>query len=246
MSKVIVITGAGTGLGRALARRLASDGDMVVLLGRTLSKLESVVSELGSEQAMALQCDIALPDSVRSAFAAISRRFPRIDVLINNAVIYQPFLISEATDQQILQSLTTNLAGPIFCARAAIAMMGRGGHILNVTSESVGMNFPYLVMYQASKAGLERFSEGLYHELDQDGIRVTTVRAGSMMDADKTWDVDPAILARFAQAAMGVGLNLMERPVSQFASVTNMFRALIDLPPDLHAAVVHLHARKPD
>jgi meso-butanediol dehydrogenase/(S,S)-butanediol dehydrogenase/diacetyl reductase len=75
---------------------------------------------------------------------------------------------------------------------------------------------------------------------------VTTVRAGSMMDADKTWDVDPAILGRLAQAAMGVGLNLAERPVSQFASVTNTFRALIDLPPDLHTAVVHLHARKAD
>jgi len=245
MSKVIVITGAGAGLGRALARRFAADGETVVLLGRTLSKVEKVASELG-DRALALECDIASPDSVRAAFSAIARRFPRIDVLINNAVIYQPFLIAEATDQQILQSVTTNLAGPIFCSRAAIALMGRGGHILNVTSESVGMNFPYLVMYQASKAGVERFSEGLHHELEQSGIRVTTVRAGSMMDADKTWDVDPAMLARFAQAAMAAGLNLMERPVSQFMSVTNVFRALIDLPPDLHAAVVKLHARKPD
>jgi meso-butanediol dehydrogenase/(S,S)-butanediol dehydrogenase/diacetyl reductase len=245
MSRIIAITGAGTGLGRALARRFASDGETVVLLGRTLSKVQKVASEFSDDRAMALECDISSPDSVRAAFSTISRRFPRIDALINNAVIYQPFLISEATDQQILQSVCTNLAGPVFCARAAIPLLGRGGHILNVTSEAVGMSFPYLVMYQASKAGLERFSEGLYHELDPSGIRVTTVRAGSMMDDDKTWDVDPAMLARFAQAAMGAGLNLMERPVSQFTSVTNLFRALIDLPPDLHAAVVHLHARKP-
>jgi meso-butanediol dehydrogenase/(S,S)-butanediol dehydrogenase/diacetyl reductase len=245
MSKIIVITGAGAGLGRALARRFAADGETVVLLGRTLSKVEKVALELG-DRAIALECDIASPDSVRAAFSVIARRFPRINVLINNAVIYQPFLIAEATDQQILQSVTTNLAGPIFCSRAAIALMGRGGHILNVTSESVGMNFPYLVMYQASKAGVERFSEGLHHELEQSGIRVTTVRAGSMMDADKTWDVEPAMLARFAQAAMAAGLNLMERPVSQFMSVTNVFRTLIDLPPDVHAAMVKLHARKQD
>jgi meso-butanediol dehydrogenase/(S,S)-butanediol dehydrogenase/diacetyl reductase len=245
MSKVIVITGAGAGLGRALARRFAADGERVVLLGRTLSKVEKVAAELG-DRAIALECDIASPDSVRAAFAATAQRYSRIDVLINNAVIYQPFLIAEATDQQILQSVTTNLAGPIFCSRAAIPLMGRGGHIINVTSESVGLHFPYLVMYQASKAGVERFSEGLYHELEQSGIRVTTVRAGSMMDADKTWDVDPAMLARFAQAAMAVGLNLMERPVSQFMSVTNVFRALIDLPADVHAAMVKLHARKPD
>jgi meso-butanediol dehydrogenase / (S,S)-butanediol dehydrogenase / diacetyl reductase len=245
MSKIIVITGAGAGLGRALARRFAADGERVVLLGRTLSKVEQVASELG-DRGMALECDVASPDSVRAAFATIARRYPRVDVLINNAAVYQPFLIAEATDRQILQALTTNLAGPIFCSRAAIPLMGRGGHILNMTSESVGMHFPHLVMYQASKAGLERFSEGLYHELDTSGIRVTAVRAGQMTDADKSWDIEPAVLARFAQAAMAAGLNLMERPVSQFTSVTNVFRALIDLPADLHAAVVSLHARKPD
>jgi meso-butanediol dehydrogenase / (S,S)-butanediol dehydrogenase / diacetyl reductase len=245
MSKTIVITGAGAGLGRALARRFAADGEKVLLLGRTLSKVAKVAAELG-DRALALECDVGSPDSVREAFATIARRYPRIDVLINNAGVYQPFVIAEATDQQILQAVTVNLAGPVFCSRAAIPLMGRGGHILNVTSESVGMHFPHLVMYQSSKAGLERFSEGLYHELDASGIRVTTVRAGQMIDADKTWDVDPAVLARFAQAAMGAGLNLMERPISQFTSVTNVFRALIDLPADLHAAVVTLHARKPD
>ena len=64
-----------------------------------------------------------------------------------------------------------------------------------------------------------------------------------MMDADKTWNVDPAAAMRFAQAAMAVGLNLRERPISQFVSVTNIFRALIDLPADMHAATVTLYAR---
>lgn len=244
MAKVIVITGAGAGLGRALARRFAADGESVVLLGRNVGKVQKAAAELG-ERALAFGCDVTSPDSVRAAFAQIAERHPRVDVLINNAAVYEPFLIAEATDDQILKSVTTNLAGPIFCARSVIPLMGKGSHIINVTSESIGMLFPHLVMYQSSKAGLERFSQGLYHELDPQGIRVTTVRAGQMMDEDKVWEVDPQAAMRFAQAAMAAGVNLRERPISHYKSVTNIFRALIDLPPDIHAQTVFVHARKP-
>ena len=244
MAKIIAITGAGAGLGRALARRFAADGETVVLLGRNAAKVQSVAKQIG-DRAWAVGCDVCSPESVRGAFAQIAERHPRIDVLVNNAAVYEPFLVAEATDDQILKSITTNLAGPILCARAAIPLLGKGGHIINVSSESVGMHFPYLVLYQSSKAGLERFSQGLHHELEPNGIRVSMVRAGQMMDADKTWDVDPAMAMRFAQACMQAGLNLRERPISQYVSVTNIFRALIDLPPDLHAASIALHARTP-
>ena len=244
MAKVIVITGAGVGLGRALARRFAADGESVVLLGRNADKVQKAAGEIG-ERALAVGCDVGSPDAVRAAFARIAERHPRIDVLINNAAVFEPFLIAEATDQQILGNVATNLAGPILCARAAIPMMGKGGHIINVSSESVGMLFPHLVMYQSSKAGLERFSQGLHHELEPKGIRVTTVRAGQMMEPGKTWDVDPQAAMRFAQAAMSAGLNLRERPISQYTSVTNVFRAVIDLPPDVHTQTVYLHARAP-
>jgi len=244
MSKTIVITGAGVGLGRALARRFVRDGDEVVLLGRTAAKVEAVAAELG-ERALAIGCDVSSPESVKAAFAAIARRHPRIDVLINNAAVYEPFLIAEATDAQILDAVATNLTGPILCARAAIPMMGRGGHILNVSSESVGMRFPYLALYQTSKAGLERFSESLHHELEPGGIRVTTVRAGQMIEEGKTWNVDPQVAMRFGQAAMAAGLNLRELPKSHVDSVTAVFRSLIDLPPDVHVASVNVHARKP-
>jgi NAD(P)-dependent dehydrogenase (short-subunit alcohol dehydrogenase family) len=239
-----VITGAGAGLGRALARRFAADGETLVLLGRNAEKLQKVVAELGAK-ALAVGCDVASPESVRTAFARIAERHPKINVLINNAAYYQPFLIAEASDEQILNTINTNLTGSILCTRAAIALLGKGGHIINVSSESVGMNFPHLVLYQASKAGLERFTDGLRLEVEPLGIRVTLVRAGQMMDADKTWDVDPKAAMRFAQAAMAAGLNLRERPISQYVSVTNIFRAVIDLPHDLHAATVMLHARAP-
>ena len=244
MSKIIVITGAGVGLGRALARRFAADGDTVVLLGRTAVKVHAAAAEIGA-RAMAVACDVSSPDSVRAAFAEVAKRHAQIDVLINNAAVYEPFLIAEASDKQIVELVSTNLIGPMLCSRAAIPLMARGAHIINVSSESVGMRYPYLVVYQSSKAGLERFSEGLHHELEPTGIRVTNVRAGAMMEEGKAWSVDPAMAARFAQAAMATGLNLRERPISHVNSVTDAFRALIDMPADVHIASLNLHARKP-
>jgi meso-butanediol dehydrogenase / (S,S)-butanediol dehydrogenase / diacetyl reductase len=244
MSKVIVITGAGVGLGRALARRFFEDGEQVVLLGRTTSKVEAVAAELG-ERAMAVGCDVASPESVKQAFAAIQARHPRIDVLINNAAVFEPFLVADASDGQIVNTIMTNLAGAMLCARAVIPLMSRGSHIFNISSESVGMRFPHLVVYQSSKAGLERFSEGLHHELEPAGIRVTSVRAGQMYEEGKTWDVPPEARMAFGKAAMEAGINLRERPLSQFTSVTDAFRALVDLPPDLHAIHVALGARRP-
>ena len=244
MPKIIVISGAGVGLGRALARRFVSDGEQVVLLGRTASKVEMVAAELG-EQAMAIGCDVASADSVKRAFSAIQARHTHIDVLINNAAAFEPFLVADASDAQIINTVMTNLAGAMLCARAAIPLMPRGSHIFNISSESVGMRFPHLVVYQSSKAGLERFSEGLHHELEPSGIRVTSVRAGQMYEEGKTWDVPPEARMAFGKAAMEAGINLRERPLSQFVSVTDAFRSLIDLPPDLHAIHVSLAARRP-
>jgi len=242
MSKTIVITGAGVGLGRALARQFAADGDNVVLLGRTASKVEAVAADIG-ERAMAVQCDIASPDSVRTAFAAIAGRHPGIDVLINNAAIFEPFMVANASDEQILNTVTANLAGPMLCSRAAIPMLGKGGHIINVSSESVDIYMPHLSVYQSSKAGLERFSASLYRELEPQGIRVSTVRAGAMYEEGKTWDVDMQAKVDFHQAATAIGIDLTKRPISQFTSVTGIFRTLIDLPPDLQIEHVSLHAR---
>jgi NAD(P)-dependent dehydrogenase (short-subunit alcohol dehydrogenase family) len=244
LSKVIVITGAGKGLGRALARRFAADGESVVLLGRTASSLHALAAEIG-DRALAVPCDISVPDQVKAAFAAIAERHPKIDVLINNAAVYAPFLVAEATDAQIVGTISTNLTGTILCARSAIPMMGRGSYIINVTSESVDMPFPHLVLYQTSKAGVERFSHFLQRELEPSGIRVTFVRAGVMVEPDKVWDIDPAAGMRFAHASMAAGLNLVERPMSQVVSVTQVFRNLIDLPPDLQAVSMCLHARAP-
>lgn len=244
MSKTIVITGAGDGLGRALARRFAADGETVILLGRTLAKVQAVADELGAPH-FALECDVGKPDSVRAAFAAIAGRHPKIDVLINNAAIFEPFTLAEARDDQIGAQLMTNLAGPIFCSREALPLLRGGGHIINVSSESVPVKMPMLWMYAGSKAGLEYVSDMWSRELEGEGVRVTVVQAGQMMDETKTgsnWPMDVAM--RFAQENAKVGLNLRERPISHYHSVTDIFRAVLDTPADLHIGTVALSARR--
>lgn len=244
VARKVVITGAGEGLGRALARRFSQGGDVVILIGRTLAKVEAVAAELGGE-AMAVQCDVGDPASVRAAFATIAQTHPAIDMLINNAAIYQPFLVRDATDAQVMEPLLTNFAGPIFCCRSAIPMMARGGHIINISSESVRMPFPMFAMYQSSKAGMERFTEALHAELEPDGIRVTLVRAGQMFEEGKTWDVDPQVGMRFSQACAKAGIDLRARPISHFKSVAEMFHMLAGLPADLQTPQVVLEARHP-
>ncbi len=244
MSKTIVITGAGDGLGRALARRFAADGDRVVLLGRTLAKVEAVAQELG-EPHFAVHCDVADPASVRAAFATVAARYPKIDVLINNAAVYEPFTLAEVRDDQITALMGANFAGPIYCSREALPLLNAGGHIINVSSESVPLKMPMLWLYAGTKAGLELMSEMWSSELAAEGIRVTTVRAGPMMDETKTastWPKDVSM--RFAQENAKIGLNMRERPISHYNSATDAFRAVLDMPADLHIGLVTLSARK--
>lgn len=240
--KVIVITGANGGLGRAIAQRFANDGDKVVLLGRTLSKVQAVAEEIG-EHAVAFACDVTSPDSVRAAFAQIAEIHPKIDALINNAAIFQMLVLEEASDAQIINAVMSNLAGPMLCARSAIPMLESGGHIINISSESVDVTLPHLIPYQATKAGLEQFSKDLNLELFDKGIRVTTVRAGQMVGPGAAAEHDPEAMGRFFQEAMKRGHNLMARGVSQYASTVHIFRTIIDAPADVHIGTVSFQAR---
>jgi 3-oxoacyl-[acyl-carrier protein] reductase len=244
VGKAIVITGAGIGLGRALARRFAGEGETVILLGRTAAKVQAAADEIGGS-ALAVECDVSSPDSVRAAFAVIAERHPKIDVLINNAAIYEPFNVADARDDQILGIVGTNLSGPIFCSRAAIPMMEKGGYIINVSSESVALDFPMLSLYQCTKAGLERFTESLSKELEPSGIRVTTVRAGPMFEEGKGSTWDPEVGMQFYQKCTAVGIDLTTRPISHVNSVTDVFRALLDLPPDVRVTHASIEARHP-
>lgn len=244
MAKTIVITGAGDGLGRALARRFAADGDTVVLLGRTLAKVQTVADELGAP-AMAVQCDIANGAPVRAAFAELAKAHPKIDVLINNAGIYWPFTLEEADDKIVEDITAININGTIFCSREALPLFQGNGHIINVTSESALLKTPMMWHYAASKHAVELISEMWARELEPQGVRVTTVRCGQMMDETKTappWPVETSI--KLATAAAAVGINLREKPISHFNSVTAAFRAVIDMPRDMHLNLVAINGAK--
>lgn len=238
MGKIIAITGAGDGLGRALARRFAKDGDTIILLGRTKSKVDAVAAELGDAH-MAVECNVRDPKSVEAAFAAIGARFPKIDVLINNAAIFEPFTLAEVRPEQIQLQIETNLSGPIYCSHAALPLLRGGGQIINVTSESAPLKMPMLWLYAGTKTALEFMSEMWMRELEEEGVRVTIVRCGQMMDETKTgssWDPDVAM--RFGMANAKVGINLRERGISHYNSVADRFRAILDTPPDLQVPMV--------
>jgi 3-oxoacyl-[acyl-carrier protein] reductase len=242
MARIIVITGAGDGLGRALAQRFAADGDQVVLLGRTQATLASVADELGG-RAAALVCDVTKPDDVRAAFAEIASRFGHIDVLINNAALYDIFPIDEASDEQIVSLVNTNLVGTMFCTRAAVPLLRSGSHIINVSSDGVELPFPLMSVYQATKAGVERFTNAIQRELEPGGIRVSIVRAAAMSGGGKGTDLSPEMGARFHREAMAAGIDLSRRPVSDYKSATHAFRALIDMPDDIHGLSISLCPR---
>lgn len=241
MGKSIVITGAGKGLGRAIARRLAAEGHTLILLGRTLSSVEKVAEEIGNG-AYAVQCDVGSPDSVRAAFATIAERNPTLDVLINNAGVYEPFTVAEATDEQIQSAIQTNYAGPIYCSRAVIPMMAKGSHIINISSESISLPFVMFTLYQSSKAALERFTEALCQEL-KPNIAVTMFRAGQMMDEDSSSGWSPEISRRFHEGNLKAGLDLRERPISSFGSVAEFFPTLVNLPADVSLPIIQMEAR---
>jgi meso-butanediol dehydrogenase / (S,S)-butanediol dehydrogenase / diacetyl reductase len=244
MGKIIVITGAGDGLGRALARRFAGDGDTVILVGRTLTKLQAVADELGAP-AVAIQCDVANGDSVRTAFAEIAKLHPKIDVLINNAGVYWPFTLGEATDELVENLTGININGTIFCAREALPLFHGDGLIINVTSESLVLKTPMLWHYAATKHAVELFSEMWGRELEASGVRVTVARCGQMYDETKTGAPWPQeVSMRFGAAAAAVGINLREKGTSHYNSVTDAFRAILDMPADTHINLVSINGRK--
>lgn len=245
MAKTILITGGGEGLGRVLALRFAAEGDRVVVLGRTLAKVQAVADELG-EPHFAVRCDVGDAASVREAFAEIAAKCPKIDVLINNAASYDPFTLAEVNDEKIVQMVNTNLTGPVLCSRAALPLFQNSGLIINVSSESVRVKFAMQWLYTATKAGLESVSELLDRELAPDGVRVSLIRCGQMYDETKggtNWPMDLAV--RFATANAKVGVDFRNRPLSHYRSVAQVFRNVIDTPRDLHISHIDINGDRP-
>lgn len=166
--RVAVVTGASSGIGHAVARRLLADGWAVAALARRADRLAELCE--GREHALALPCDVSDPVAVERAFDLATGRFGRIDVLFNNAGVFpRPGLIDETATEDWLRAVSVNLSGMFFCARAAFSRMRRqepqGGRIINNGSVSARVPRPGAVCYTATKHGVT----GLTRQLALDG-----------------------------------------------------------------------------
>lgn len=191
--KIVAVTGATSGSGRAVARRFVAEGATVAFLARGKERLMAETAPLGN-RAVPVVADVSDPDSVRAAFGEIEERFGRLDVLVNNAAVYRPCLVADLSDHDIGRQVATNLLGPIYTCRAAVPLLraAGGGDIVNTSSESTLDPFPMLSVYVATKSGLEAFTRTLMAEVGGDGIRITLIIQGAAIDGegstDWTWD----------------------------------------------------------
>jgi NAD(P)-dependent dehydrogenase (short-subunit alcohol dehydrogenase family) len=155
MTRIALITGAGSGIGRASAIALADAGFTVVLAGRRGEPLEAAAAEAGAD-AVALTCDVREPASVAALFEEIDTRFGRLDLLFNNAGIGAPNVpLEEITFEQWTAVVETNLSGALLCTQEAFRLMKRqsprGGRIINNGSISAMAPRPRSAPYTATK-----------------------------------------------------------------------------------------------
>lgn len=204
--RVAVITGAGQGLGAAVARAFDAAGFAIAALGRTGAKLDRTCRDL-TGPSLALTVDLADAQAVRMAFERLDAQFGGVDVLVNNAATYRPFLIGEATAEQLRQTVEGTLLSALYCIREAIPRMrSRGsGDIVTVTSESVRTPAPFLTLYAAAKAALEVVHHGLRGELRGSGVRAMIFESGRISESSVAEQWDEAMLERFTRAFVEQG-----------------------------------------
>ena len=184
---VVLVTGAGSGLGEATARAFARAGSRVACLDVNAAAAEAVSRAIaqeatGNAATLAVACDVADVRAVGTAVERVVARFGRLDVAVNCAAIDHTLSVAEMSIEQWDQVLAVNLRGPFLVAKAALPEMRRqgGGHIVNVASTAATRAWANAAAYHASKWGLVGFSRGLGVEGRADGIRVTTVIPGGM------------------------------------------------------------------
>jgi NAD(P)-dependent dehydrogenase (short-subunit alcohol dehydrogenase family) len=160
-NKVALVTGAGSGIGRAVASALLQDGFRVVYTGRRREPLEQAIAESGAppERTLLVPADVTQPDSVDALFAAVATRFGRLDLLFNNAGVGAPAVpLEELSYAHFRAALDTNLTGAFLCTQHAFRLMKkqapRGGRIINNGSISAHTPRPFSVAYTASKHGI--------------------------------------------------------------------------------------------
>jgi NAD(P)-dependent dehydrogenase (short-subunit alcohol dehydrogenase family) len=180
--RVVVITGGSRGLGLVLARQLAAEGARLCLLARSEEELERARAQLAGAEVLAIRCDIRRRAEVRAALDRILDRWPAIDVLINNAGVIQVGPLEHMTIEDFENAMATHFWGPLHLMFEVVPSMRRRGfgRIVNISSIGGRIAVPHLAPYCASKFALAGLSDAVRAELDQYGIRVTTVAPGLM------------------------------------------------------------------
>lgn len=182
--QVVLVTGAGSGLGEATARAFARAGCHVACVDLRQEAAERVAGDLRSQDvdSIALSCDVSDADAVFQAVAAVEERWGRLDVVVNNAAMDHTLSVEEMTVEQWDNVIAVNLRGPFLTAKAALPMMRRqgSGHIVNIASTAAKRAWANAAAYHASKWGIIGFGRGLGVEGRPDNIRVTTIVPGGM------------------------------------------------------------------
>jgi NADP-dependent 3-hydroxy acid dehydrogenase YdfG len=178
--KVVLITGASSGIGEATARHLASMGHQPVLGARRTDRITAIAQEIrqAGGQALALELDVTDLESVRAFVGAAHRQFGRVDVLVNNAGVMPLSFLAELRIDEWNQMIDVNLRGVLHGIAAALPIMRepKSGHIINVASVSAHRVDPTAAVYCASKFAVRALSEGLRQESKD--LRVTVVSPG--------------------------------------------------------------------
>ena len=199
--KVVIVTGAGSGIGAASARRFADEGAAVVLAGRTPDKLRRVAADLHEDRALVHVTDVRDDESVQALIDATVARFGRIDVLVNNAGVAPTGGVDEAPIKEWDDVIATDLNGVLYCLRAcAPYLKATRGAVVNVSSVSGlsgdwGMSF-----YNAAKGAVTNFTRAAALDLALAGVRVNAV-CPSLTRTNLTEDMftDAALVEKFRE-----------------------------------------------
>ena len=204
-NKTAIVTGGTRGIGRAIAKALVGAGLRVAITARSEDDIANAIAELnlaGPGTATGYLCDVRNYDRVRAVFAEIGG----VDILINNAGIGMFAPVESMSPEDFHAVLETNLFGVFYCCHEAIPLMKQrgGGYIINISSLAGTNAHPKMAAYNASKFGLNGFSEALMQEVRHDGIKVSYLMPGSVNTEfggdepsdEKSWQLQPSDIAQ--------------------------------------------------
>lgn len=180
--KVALVTGASKGIGAAIAEHLAAAGAAVVVnYATSKAGAERVVAAIAAKggQAIAAQADVAKPADIASLFAEAKKAFGRVDIVVNNAGIYEFMPLEEITPEKFHKTFDLNVLGLLLVTQAAVAQFGpEGGSVINVSSVVATTALPNAAIYSPSKAAVDSVTRSLAVELGPRKVRVNSVNPG--------------------------------------------------------------------